>query len=1267
MKRRFPQTVIAASALLLLLPALLPAQSGREFRRSNVVAGNRVKTVFGNWGVIGQPSTGGPRGAWIYDNDGYIGDVSPFVGAEVTSNGKTFHSVVTCAVDRPTRRRDESPTGKSWTWEPVEGYLNANQGAVAILSDPKTWPLFWPDKLNDTKDPGWKGSWNGYFGKTSSGDEETYFVMDDNNDEKFNYANYNQYQAAFKPDANNPARNGLGLEMRVRALQWAQFLAQDNIFWLYEISNKGTTDYTKAVFGMLAGTYVGVTGNDDTPHEYDDDFSFFDVSKDLTYTGDYPDNNSRNPSWIGPVGLVGYAFLESPGNPFDGIDNDDDADRNGVPTSAPRFTQSSFDSTLINAGDKLVLIDDNFVRTVVTCPSTTTTLHTRGADITIVPGVTKLAEGNVIKDAQGNDIVNPNAYDGVDNDLDGLIDENYYVHFRQLKKDPAGNVLIDQFRPVRYKNYITGQGVNDAMIDERRDDLIDNDRDWSIDIDDVGRDGVPNTYDYGEGDGAPTSGYDQSHHDTGLPGEPNIDKTDVDESDQIGLTSFQYFTPAGDISMYDDEDLWKRLSPGFFDVPRSIVNNRPTRGEDGDFIYGSGYFPLRAGFTERFSLALVYGGGAGGFESDLADLEKHRATVQKIYNSNYRFPVAPDKPTLTVVPGDKQVTLYWDRKSEKSFDPVLRVYDFEGYKIYRATDPNFNDVNTITDADGNVVAYKALAQYDLKDSVQGYFRASPDLFETVSGRSFFLGSNTGIVHSYVDHDVENGRRYYYALTSYDRGNELTDIFPSENSKRIKIQPDGTVQLDINTGMAVPNAPSAGYTPPSSDRILKAVTSFATGIVSDTIIDARKITGHTYEVTFTDISTDGIDNDGNGLADPVDPKEIRPITATYSVKDLTQLTFSTTVKDTLPVRLPHQNIEPSSFVLKDASGPVDTSRYLLNAARGEIKQRAPGSLSGDYTILYKYFPVYQSPYITGSPWIAEALDADNFDGVALRFHNDWDVHLLDSLSGFNTGDRSYLYTFSTTDVALPPDTLRGVKYPADYEIAFADGVIDTSAAMYGAPAVPVNFTVRNLTDNRKVTFIFIDNDNNGVLSAGTKTTPISDELHFFDRKQDGSLVYTWFMTFSSRTGHENEVYTFRNGDKIDLRTSKPFRKGDVYTMTPAPPTIDEAKAVSQLDRVKVVPNPYVAATTHELPLPPGVTSGRGERRVDFIHAPVDAVINIFTARGEHVVTLRAGGAGDNGVVSWNLKSKENLDVAFGVYFYVLESKAGTKSGKIAIIK
>jgi hypothetical protein len=67
----------------ILLFDLSYAQSGREYRKTGLHNGNRVKTIFGNWGVIGQPANMGRRGAWIYDNNGYVGDVSLLVGAEV--------------------------------------------------------------------------------------------------------------------------------------------------------------------------------------------------------------------------------------------------------------------------------------------------------------------------------------------------------------------------------------------------------------------------------------------------------------------------------------------------------------------------------------------------------------------------------------------------------------------------------------------------------------------------------------------------------------------------------------------------------------------------------------------------------------------------------------------------------------------------------------------------------------------------------------------------------------------------------------------------------------------------------------------------------------------------------------------------------------------------------------------------------------------------------------------------------------------------------
>ena len=514
-------------------------------QKSNVHDGNRVMTVFSNWGVIAQPGTEGPAGGWKYVNNKYVGDVSPLVGVSLpvkdyNSDGKidTLYSVITTNVTGHGDGDMAPGNSKPWTFEPIPGFANQK---IAMSHKPETWPSFWPDQ------PGWvdgngKAEWNGYFGRGQmNADQESYYMMDDNCDEKF-YTNYK-----FIPDSTDKSRRGQAIRVSARGLQWADFLAQDVIFWLYEITNIGTTVYNQAVFGAIVGTYVGLPGN-----EYLDDASFFNIKDNITYTWDYDHyvNPIANPQWVNPneVGYVAYSFLESPGNKYDGIDNDGDSKG-----SDPLFTAADFTEHTVKSGEKLILIDKkNYLRSEYTMPDYPVNVVSLGKTFNLVPGSTILAEGNL--DKNGN--LNKNAYDGFDNDLDGLIDENYQLHYRQYKIEATTKkVLLDTLNPLKYTSYLTNLNKLSKMIDEGRDDGIDNDNDWSKDIktglplvdengnliDDTGKDGKMNTGDAGEKDGIPTVG------------EANFDKTDVDESDQIGLTSFHYFVPANDINLGERE------------------------------------------------------------------------------------------------------------------------------------------------------------------------------------------------------------------------------------------------------------------------------------------------------------------------------------------------------------------------------------------------------------------------------------------------------------------------------------------------------------------------------------------------------------------------------------------------------------------------------------------------------------------------------------------------------------------------------------------
>jgi hypothetical protein len=99
---------------------------------------------------------------------------------------------------------------------------------------------------------------------------------------------------------------------------------------------------------------------------------------------------------------------------------------------------------------------------------------------------------------------------------------------------------------------------------------------------------------------------------------------------------------------------------------------------------------------------------------------------------------------------------------------------------------------------------------------------------------------------------------------------------------------------------------------------------------------------------------------------------------------------------------------------------------------------------------------------------------------------------------------------------------------------------------------------------------------------------------------------------------------------------------------------------------VVPDPYIIAASWEKPL--YFTSGRGERRVEFIHLPPKCTIRIFTLDGKLVCTLEHDNPIEDGHHSWDLTSKDGLDVAPGIYlFHVDADDLGEKMGRFALIK
>lgn len=756
----------------------------------------------------------------------------------------------------------------------------------------------------------------------------------------------------------------------------------------------------------------------------------------------------------------------------------------------------------------------------------------------------------------------------------------------------------------------------DGLIDESWTDGIDNDQDWNPDTDDVGIDGLPGTGDTGEGDGLPTAG---DQFDITKPGEPNFEYTDIDESDQFGLTSFASPPFAGN-RVSNDERLWSLVEPGRFDIVPSVPG-------DYVFLYGSGDFRLRAGDTKRFSIALIVG-------ENREDLRLNATTAQQIYDVGYVFAKPPRKPTLRSAVGDGRVTLYWDDVAEQSVDPLTRQKDFEGYVIYRSTDHEFADQQTITDINGSKFLFTPLksiqgveAKFDLNNGITG---ASSIPFPR-RGISYDMGDDTGLFHTFVDsNNVINGQTYYYALTAYDRGyaGMVSDAFaqgipPSETSKTITFDPTtDSFVFDRNTLAAIPKPRVAGYVAPSvfGEDGLSRESGFGTGEIRIRLVDEITVRDRqSYRMIFDDM-------DGEIV---------------YSVINEGPLT--TTLKAT-PGRSQttgYPNFITSSVEVRTADGRMLTqgTDYAVNPPLGSINLLPASGVSAgaELTVSLRYAPLYRSRLL-------EFEEANIvFDGLHV-FVDDDSLAVNQQASGWLSGSDEY--PWSALVATAGPGR---IGQPSDYEIRFSDSPV-TSSFNNG---VPLPFEVFNLTRaNAPVTVHTPDIVRNGAWD-------VREPLIFLE-DLDGQLTATWEVRFEEGSG------TPGDGDAFFLSTHKPFSGQDVFSFRTTGAAVESMLVEQELQDIYVVPNPYVATSVFE-PRNPISRTERGERRLYFANVPRQCTIRIYTLSGELVDTLHHDSSLDDGKVFWNMRTKDNMNLAYGLYLFHVDSPEGSFIGKFAVIK
>jgi hypothetical protein len=1053
-----------------------------------------------------------------------------------------------------------------WGFYPVFGYFNTATDYPAMSDKPQSWPTNggWPSTGFEKK---WPGEWNGRFGRgIKYADLEAYCVANDAQDLEYLQDDFpNKYYPRgmmkigdINPDVSiqkGKPWGGLGLRNEMRAYQWNNLEARDCIFMEFTIANISDYDYPEMGFGFWVDNGIGDN------EEGADEVGFYDTYLDLAYSWDL---NFRGSGGIFP-GIMGFAFLESPGKGFDGLDNDEDG-----------------------------LIDEK-------------------------------------RDNQPTTIIGPT--DGID-DL-----EKFLTFYHKTEEELKDHWDADEDQDWDDGDDLDGDGNYTGPDDYAGDD--------------VGLDGVgPGEINYefadeGECDHKPTFR-------EGVGCEPDFAFTDITESDMLGLTSFRYFNHPP--TPYEQALLFFNDDEGVYDMIASDSLAAEAFRDPADLIelFGSFPFPLPQGRTERISLSELHSyENAAGFDQDppyAPVMFQLKNIVQIIYERDYRFAQPPHRPTLKATPGDGYVILTWDNRADKlTREPFLNnKNDFEGYKVFRATDKDFRDSEQISDGYGNAIFKKALFQCDIINGKTGFAK-----YGLYNGQATFLGDDTGITHYYRDNNVENGRSYYYAIVAYDYGippEELVGIAgealgagqgiaPAENNTNIAYDEAEVITfMPTNCAVVVPGARAAGVTVENAE--IEVVFN------SEKAEDSGDFTVEVGESSMLKTGTDYF--------------------VTFQISELTDYRFYDMayeyVCDGIRV-FQRDGTDGNVLVYEDVVAEVDenlvpTKFNSMMVHNTEVAEP------------YWHLPS-QAPGVS-----------DIFDGVQFRVR----CAEVTTLDEFNSGwlkNKNYPINLRySADI---------VGYPFDYKIVFTDEAKLESK-------IPTLSTIRDSQNERVTTDQLLKIPTNfyvelpGIMDPDNPESTLHMEILINDLNGSGAfepledrvlvgapntLTWRWNNTVFDFDFVGFDQYP-ESGDTYLVSVQRPFFKTDTISFRVDAREIKTQTAVkTSMKDIKVVPNPYIGANAMEQAL--ANKDRNQQRRIMFTHLPERCTIKIFTVSGVLVRELRApeeslvsyGGLGvtSDGILHWNLLTKEGLEIAAGLYFFYVEdlNTGETHTGKFAVVK
>ena len=730
--------------------------------------------------------------------------------------------------------------------------------------------------------------------------------------------------------------------------------------------------------------------------------------------------------------------------------------------------------------------------------------------------------------------------------------------------------------------------------------------------------------------------------------------------------------------------------------PRFFYSGDPYRNKgwiqttpaDERMMVNTGKFRLRPYLdTVIITAAYVVGRGTNALSS-IEEAKRISDFAQFIYDQNFKSPPAPPVPKVQVITTENSIELVWPTAEAINFRNKTVAYDikFEGFELWTFR------TNSTGDIFGGVENAKILERWDVKNHIEDVLQqdAKTGIISLIHKKGIQLDTNIykdvnrGVIRYKITTDpwtggpIVKGKKYYFALVTYGLNHDaLIPVNPNAPTSNYYISGAAfigntvSVKKIINDGIV----PGQDLNDPynfDNPTIVEGVTE-AKAFFDE--IDKSKLTGDEYEITFNrdlnstlyflnwslrNLTKNIVLISNSNVYYNLLPDDEKPTVPTVDGVSIKINWVEPQIKE--PVSTLAQNwVKPFR---KNNTGVF----YLANDIKSDtIYGLAPITTSNRLAV--DRHGNYSADKLAK---IELRFSSDNNFGKAYRFVSNSTANIF--RSGYLSSSSNKNWWINVPFQAWISDERKNISKRLAVGVmeyvpaGKADGIWDPDTNISFTKEYIIIFDQEYDPEMKQMEYVGDTTSTSTARAANLMGwTPAADFNFTPEQRQRATSRWLGAIYLVALEKISPEA-SLSNGDKIIIPVNYPLTPNDKFkfktTTSSAPLSVEYKKSL--LDRVNVYPNPLYAYNPAVAYYGDVANPKNDEPFVTFINLPDEVTIKIYTLSGQLLKVLHKNDK--SFTMNWDLKNRDGLRVASGVYLAVVSSPGlGEKVLKFAIIQ